>query len=212
MSEKRVIDWERIESDYRAGVLSLREMATANKVSVAYIRKRADADGWERDLSAKIQAKADALVHKAECTASAQCTERVTVESNAQAIANIRLGHRGDIARVRALGLSLLSELEAQTADVDALMELGELLRAPDEKGKDKLNDLYRGIISNPSRIESAKKLSETLKNAITLEREAWGLASAPAPETPGEVDPVEGARRLAFVLARGAQALPTVH
>ncbi len=60
-AEKRQIDWERIEADYRAGLLSLREIAAANPgVSHVSISKHAKRDGWIRDLSAKINAKAEA--------------------------------------------------------------------------------------------------------------------------------------------------------
>ena len=64
MAEKKVIDWEKIELDYRSGVKSLREIATDHEISEGAIRKRAKRDDWSRDLSAKIKAKADDLVRK----------------------------------------------------------------------------------------------------------------------------------------------------
>lgn len=42
------IDWERIEGDYRAGILSLREIAEAGGCTEGAIRKRAKRDGWDR--------------------------------------------------------------------------------------------------------------------------------------------------------------------
>lgn len=60
--KKKAPDWERIEADYRAGFLSVREIAAALGVSHVAIGKRAKRDGWERDLGAKIKAKAEALV------------------------------------------------------------------------------------------------------------------------------------------------------
>ena len=51
-------DWEAIESAYRAGVLSVRELAGKYGISHQAISKRAKKDGWERDLKAKVQAKA----------------------------------------------------------------------------------------------------------------------------------------------------------
>ena len=59
-------DWERIEQLYRAGLLSVREIAASCGVSHTAIQKKAKAGGWERDLKAKINAKADSLVAKAE--------------------------------------------------------------------------------------------------------------------------------------------------
>ena len=46
--EKTAPDWERIEVDYRAGVLSLREIAAANGITHGAINKRRKRDGWER--------------------------------------------------------------------------------------------------------------------------------------------------------------------
>ena len=63
-TEKRNVDWDAIERDYRAGVLSLREIGASQSVTEGAIRKRAKRDGWSRDLGARIQAKADDLVRK----------------------------------------------------------------------------------------------------------------------------------------------------
>lgn len=178
--DKPAPDWERIEADYRAGLLSLREIAAPYKITPAAILKRAKRDGWERDLAAKIAAKAEALVNKravnSAVNAAASVSERQIVEANAERIAQVRSEHRQDIGRLRTLALGLLGELEGQSADPALLEQLGELLRAPDDKGVDKLNDLYRKVISTPSRIDSAKKVAETLRHAISLEREAYGI------------------------------------
>lgn len=194
MADKKVIDWERIEADYRAGILSLREIALPFGVTEGAIRKRAKRDGWERDLGPKIQAKADALVRKAEVRNTVRnanaATERQIIEANAERIAQVRGEHRSDIARVRNLGLTLLGELESQSADPAMLAQLGELMANPDENGVDKLNDLYKKIISTPSRVDSAKKVAETLRHAIGLEREAYGLDDKTSgKETSGEIN-----------------------
>ena len=183
-------DWERIQYDYRAGVLSLREIASQHGITHGAVNKRAKRDGWSRDLRARINARAEELVSRRAVSkgvsAAALATERQIIEASAERIAQVRGEHRGDIQRVRTLALSLLSELEGQTANLEDLSALGELLRMPDEAGQDKRNDLYLKIISTPSRIDSAKKLSETLKHAIGLEREAYGLDDKKA--TPADI------------------------
>lgn len=180
MSEEKQTDWERIELDYRAGLLSIREIAESQGISHTAINKRAKKDGWERDLKAKIQAKADALVSKREVSAQVSKeqaeTEKVIVEANAEVIANIRLSHRRDISRSRSLVIDLLAELEHETGKLDLFEELGDLLRNEDDKGRDKLNDLYRKVISSASRVSSMKALAETMKTLIGLEREAYGI------------------------------------
>jgi hypothetical protein len=184
MTEKKPIDWEAVETDYRAGILSLREMAAAHGVSHVSIKKRADRDGWTRDLSAKIKAQADALVNRRVVTSLGNTeravNDRLVIEANAERIAQVRSEHRADISRARRLALLLLGELEGVTENIELFRELGETLRSEDDKGADKRNDLYAKVIDLPSRVDSAKKLSETLKNLIALEREAYGLEAAP--------------------------------
>lgn len=174
------LDWEHIELDYRAGIKTLRQIADENGVSHPAITKRAKRDGWSRDLSAKIQAKADELVTKGLVTKSVttetKVAERQLIEANAQAIADIRLAHRSDIHRARRLTNSLLSELEKQTDQVPELQELGEILRRPDDKGMDKLNDLYQAIISLPERSKTMKVLAESLQKLVDMERTAFGM------------------------------------
>ncbi len=176
-------DWERIESDFRAGLLSIREIAASQSVSHVAISKRAKKEGWERDLKAKIAAKAEALVTSRtvtkEVTSEQAVTDRAIVDANAEVIANIRLGHRSDIRRARTLCMSLLDELEVETGDIDLFRELGDILRSEDDKGQDKRNDVYQKVISSAGRIDSMKKLAETLKNLVGIEREAYGIAEA---------------------------------
>lgn len=177
---RKQADWEAIESDYRAGVLSLREMAAAHGVSHVAIKKHADRYGWTRDLSEKIKERANALVNSQAVTTqvngAASASERLIIEANAQRIAQVRGEHRGDIQRLRTHGLNLLAELEQQTVAIEDLQKLGELLRSENEQGRDALNDLYHKIISTPGRVDAAKKVAETLRHAIGLEREAYGL------------------------------------
>ena len=88
-------DWERIELDYRAGVKTLRQIADEQGITHGAINKRAKRDGWERDLAAKIQANAEALVSKAAVSTpvstETKVSERQVVEANAIAINDMRL-------------------------------------------------------------------------------------------------------------------------
>lgn len=177
---KKAPDWERIENDYRAGLLSVREIAASQGVSHTAIGKRAKTHGWERDLQAKIKAKSDALVAKREVAkqvATEQVvTDRLIVDANAQVIADIRIGHRTDIARSRKLAMSLLEELEVQTDSIGLLEDLQDALQASDEGASDRQHQIFQRVISSAGRIDSMKKLSDTLKTLIGMEREAYGI------------------------------------
>lgn len=207
--KKAAPDWERIEADYRAGLLSVREIAASQKISHVAIAKRAKRDGWERDLSKRIQDKADALVTSRAVTSlvttEKAVTDRTIVEANAEVIANIRLLHRTDIARSRRLAMALLSEVEAQTSDLELFDRLAELVIDTGNDAESKLLEAYRRVISTPGRIDGMKKLAETLKTLIGLEREAYGLTDSQRLELTGKdgqkltatltTDPIEAAR-----------------
>lgn len=178
-------DWEKIELDYRAGIKTLREIAADHGISHQAINKRAKRDGWARDLSEKISSKADELVAKTLVANSVaketRVSEREIIDANAQAIVSVRLSHRKDIQRSRRITMGLLEELEQQTGaeNVALLEQMGELMRREDDRGQDRLNDLYQKIISLPGRAKTMKDLGESLRVLVTLERQAFGLDAA---------------------------------
>lgn len=188
-TDRKALDWERIESQYRAGLMSLREIADDHGISEGAIRKRAKRDDWARDLGAKIQQRADDLVRKAEVRAEVRstqsATEREVIEASALRIAQVRGEHRHDITRMRSLILRLLAECEAEAAEPGVFAGIGDLLRAPDDRGMDKLNDAYQKAISLPVRIKGVKELAETMKTLVGLEREAYGIVSAEDAKAP---------------------------
>ncbi|MHC8408304.1 hypothetical protein [Pseudomonas sp. TMB3-21] len=175
-------DWERIEQLFRAGLLSVREIAAACGVSHTAINKRSKAEGWDRDLNAKIKAKADSLVSKREVSTKVStetlATERGIVEANAEVIADIRMAHRTDIGRSRRLANKLLDELEALTDEQGTIKELISQLKEADDDG-DAMSDVLAlahkmGVL--PSRTKTMKELAETLKTLVALERQAYDL------------------------------------
>lgn len=184
--KKRQIDWEKIELDYRAGIKTLREMEAEYNISEGAIRKRAKRDDWSRDLSGKIKKQAEDLVRRSlvrnevRNSAEYKATEKQVIDANAQAILEVRLSHRKDINKAKNLMNALLDELESQTIEKDLYEQLGEMLRQDDEKGFDKLNDLYNKVISMPNRVQSMQRLADTMKTLITLEREAFNIGKEP--------------------------------
>lgn len=191
-------DWEAIERDFRAGVLSLREIAATHPgTNHVAIKRRADREGWTRDLRARIDARAEELVTRAAVTPSATETESVTaksrkaeealvVEANARLLADVQGGQKATAKRLHDLALALLAEQEGLAINPQDLVDLGELMRREDKDSQDKANDLYRKIISLPGRVDSAKKLAETIKIAIEMERRVYGLEKAEEGSKPG--------------------------
>lgn len=187
---KKGVDWESVEKDWRAGIKTKLEMSKEHKVSRAAIDKHFDKLGIARDLSQKIRQKSEALVTQ-QAVAQQVTSERLTVtegeivEANARLQAGIRIAHRVDIKRGRTLAMKLMDELELQTENKELYEEVGELLTEPPEgASKDEIRRLTRlqqvfdAILSSAGRIDSVKKLSDTLKNLITMEREAFGIGA----------------------------------
>ena len=106
MAERKQVDWESVERDYSAGLLSLREIGAKHGVTHGAINKRANRDGWARDLSAKIKIKADLLVSTemvSTAVSTKKASEKEIIEVNAQAIVNVKLSHRTSIKKVNNL-------------------------------------------------------------------------------------------------------------
>lgn len=211
-SDRKPVDWERVENEYRAGLLSVREIAANQGITHGAINKRAKRDGWERDLSAKINAKAEALVSKREVSSEVSterlATDRAIIEANAEVIANVRLAHRKDIGRARVLAMDLLAELEGQTTHRDLIDQLGEMLDSEESGVSDKMMNAFHAITSLPGRTKTMKDLGDTLHKLIGLEREAYNIGEAKGqpPPAPGSLvlpsDPIEAARLYQKVMA----------
>lgn len=218
MAAAQKIDWERIEPDWRAGVKSVLQIAaeyeaeTSKAVSHTAINKHFKKLGIPRDLSAKVQAKANAMVSAAmvsgKVSVETTATDAEIINRCAMDVATVQLTHRKDIDRYRKLCQSMLTELESESANPELFAEIGEILAQPDDKGQDRLNEAYKKAISLPQRIDGVKKLAETLKTLIGLERQAFGMsdsAEGDKPKIPEKTDsPVETARKIAFAVALG--------
>lgn len=188
-AQKIDVNWEQIEAEYRSGIKSLRQIAQGFGVAESTIRKHAKKNEWTRDLNPKIHAKADAIVRNEAVRSSVRTvsafTEKQTIDANADLIAEVRISHRKDIQRARNIGNKLFDELDEMvgTQQAELLAQLGELMYKPNDKGVDRLNDLYEKIIQLPNRVKAFKDLSDSLKTLVGLEGEAYGLNQDQGPK-----------------------------
>ena len=180
----KVVDWERIEVDYRAGIKTLRDIASEHDISHVAINKRAKRDGWVRDLTAKIQAKVDELVTRSLVTKSVTKEKRILeseiITANAVNNTNVVMKQREDVTFGRGVITSLMQELKEQIDSRAELEDLGEMMRNPDAYGNDKLNDQYMRIVSFAGRVDSAKKLADANKVQVELERRVYKIDTDP--------------------------------
>jgi hypothetical protein len=175
------IDWLAVEADYRPGILSNREIATKHGCTEGGVRKKAKQKGWIKDLAAKIESKAEDIVRREAVRAEyAEATEADIVNANAVNNANIQIAERKDVTKARSIAMKLLDELNDQIDNRSDLEDLGEMMRNPDAYGNDKLNDQYMRAISFAGRVDSTKKLSESLNTLINLERKVYKIDTDP--------------------------------
>ena len=184
MAERKQVDWESVERDYSAGLLSLREIGDKHNVAHQVIARKDKKEEWARDLREKIAKAVDKKIGDKQVGDSLGDSKKIykkeIIEVNAQAIVNIKLAHRGDIRKSKNIVNALFDELELTTDNRELFEQLGELLRQESESGQDKLNDIYKKCISMPQRIDGVKKLTDALKTMIGLEREAYDITAAP--------------------------------
>lgn len=172
---RRAIDWDGMEEDWRVGHLTLSELSRKYSVSRAAIEKHWKNLGIERDLKSSINAEANSIVQRQE-TGEEKPSQRKIIEANAGIKADVMMMHRKDSARARNLVLKLFGEIESITDNVSLFEQLGEVMFDPDDKGTDKQNQIYRSVISLAGRADTAKKLTESLRIAVELERKAHGI------------------------------------
>jgi hypothetical protein len=102
--KRRIFDWEAIEQDYRAGLMSLRQIAAAHGLKAeASIRQKAKLLGWTRDLGSKIRAAVDAELVRAESAGRKPATEYEYVQAAAEVRVNISQAQRKRIAHWLAI-------------------------------------------------------------------------------------------------------------
>lgn len=192
-NKKAQPDWEIIEKHYRAGIKTLRQIGEEHGVSHVAIQKRAKQFGWTRDLTEKIQAKAKEKVTKAavtkqsyqegKVTKEAQLTDAQVVDKYADIVASVDEIQREDVKLAIDNSRSQLKELVTLgNPDFQAVLEA--IADEFDESGPtanggwktDKVNELYRYIISLAGRVKMAKEIAASHGVYLPLQRKIFGL------------------------------------
>ena len=166
-AQRKQIDWEKIEVEYRAGVLSLREISAGHDISHVSIAKRAKREGWVRDLSAKIKAQALEQVNKAAVNTTVNATtERDVVAVNAKLQADRILEHRKDLARLCEIEQKFVEELGGE-GDAPTKRFITTYLGQIIEK------DVPLSIAEKASTLQA---LANVRSRRIELERKVFGI------------------------------------
>lgn len=182
MARRSDIDWEVVEKDYRAGIMSVAAIAEKNGVSASQIKVRAKKDGWTRDLSGAIKARTKAKVSAIDVSALIEQSAKESANKSAKLIqeaieqasdvaAGVIIRHRTDIR----LQQERASRLESLFDDM--------LAKVPAAVSCDTSDD---GATIEALNVTDVFKMSQTLKAIIETrsklmdkEREAFGIDSA---------------------------------
>ena len=120
MTERKSVDWEAIEREYRAGQLTVVEIGRQHGLSHTAINKRAKRDGWTRNLADRVRKEVSARLVSEKVSPEA---DRAAIEpAVARGVQVVRL------TRGQALGNPKLAEARAiananHTAGADAFAD-----------------------------------------------------------------------------------------
>ncbi len=178
MAERRQIDWEAIEREYRAGQLSVSEIGRQQGVSHTAINKKAKAQGWTRNLTEKVRQEVSARLVSDGVSAD---NVRQTVELAAARGVEVVRSHRQDISSARSLVRLLMGQLVEAATSRDQIEDAIHAETSDDDNAQ-RRNQMLRAV-SLSSHAGVAKDLSAALKNLIPLERQAFNLDADEEPD-----------------------------
>lgn len=159
MGKRKPIDWAACESEYRAGVLSLRALAEKYGCAESAIRDRAKRYNWARDLSEEVRKETNARLLREELRSELRTPNaREVIGASADLRVAVITTHRKDISQLHALKRILATRLSQV---LDGVQPDGVCLGAKESPG-----DLL-------------EKLSRVTSRLIPLERQAHNLDEA---------------------------------
>ena len=160
-------DWEVIKADYRTGRYSLQQLADMHGPNKATISRKAEAQGWEKDLSEAVRQRTREKVSRAQLDPAARevldKSEDELVEEAASLNAAVVHGHRKRLETWREIldkYAGLLSE-QLDRGSIQVQTRSGDVTEI----------DLPLDYIG-----KSLQPGTQALERVIKLERQAYGM------------------------------------
>jgi len=180
----KTTDWEAIEREFRAGQLSTREIGRQHDISHAAINKRAKAEGWVKDLAAKVRRE---VSNRLVSTQVSNGNAREAVETAAARGVELVRQHQSSLGRANRIAETLMAELER---GCDRLDEIEDAIaeETADDANANRRNAMLKAV-SLPARAGTLRELSQALKNLIPLERQAFNLDDGGSDEPATKAD-----------------------
>ncbi len=169
MPLRQPIDWEAVYRDFRAGILSVREVGALHHVSHVSIIRKAQKHGWVRDLSKRVR---DEITRKVATSSTTKITvvdeEQIIEEAASQALAIIKK-HRVAIAKLDDAKTKLVKELHNRPTKLWVGQYQGKIITK------------VVGIAVT-ERATALLALAGVEERRIRLERQAFGIADEANP------------------------------
>ncbi|OEC59447.1 MULTISPECIES: hypothetical protein [Pseudomonadaceae] len=166
-------DWDAIHAEYRAGQLSNVMLGKKYGVTEGAIRKRAKAEGWQKDLADAVRQQVKEKLVRDEVRAP-NARDREIVEAAATTGADVVRRHRRDISKGQDIVSMLFGQLEEAASNRAELEDAIEEETKNDETTR-RRTQLMR-LVSLASHAGVLRDLSAAMKNLIPLERQAYNL------------------------------------
>lgn len=183
-------DWNRIERLYRAGILSVLEIARECNVPEANIRYHAKKNNWKRDLTDQVRAATRTKMVENLANARAMrvdpdnkdisealvkqftgATDEQIIEQAARTQVEVVRQHQATLGSGHSLTMRMLNELDATTSHRGELEDMIKSTIAPRRQGA------VMNAISLASRATVMRDLATAARLWITLERQAFNIA-----------------------------------
>ena len=163
-------DWEAIEREYRAGQLSIRQIARQHGTRESTLRKRAQKQGWSRDLADVVRQRVQGDLVRSAHPAHLLSDDAIVDYAAARGVEVVRQ-HRDHLGRLQRIATRLAQQLEVLLSG-------------------DKPDVPFLGLKESPA--DALAKIAQATARCMPLERQAFGLDKrgddddAPKPATPG--------------------------
>lgn len=191
-------DWEAIEQDYRAGVLTSNQVAEKYGITRGQLMGRAYREGWKKDLGPRIAARRETKLAEAaaptlglpvpregDTIGDRAAAERETIDTAAELQARVTLKHRKSLTKTANLCEGLIEELTVSSlsrediANVVELVAIAQGQRSESEYDQAALNkkmDSWVKLLSLENRTDVLKKLVDSMQKLVLLERLVYGI------------------------------------
>lgn len=184
MGRRSDIDWDVIERDYRIALLTMRQLAEKHHVDTSSISRRANKEGWQRDLAERVNQLTnnrianslmiDEEVEKMHTENHLKSTQAdmLAVELSSKETFEIVRGHYQIARYLESLMLKMLDEIEEQIRERVILSELKTMLHESDPRAALALHNLT----SVGSRMNTLKAATDIHEKIVKIERQAFNI------------------------------------